>query len=154
MLFDGPWIAERRAALASFLDENPNTLLDTTRAVLATGYNYDAAAVFAAVHRLAELKRTVERQFAAISALLVPTAPRTFTIAQMHADPVRLNNQLGHYSYFANLLDLCAIAVPSGELASGVPIGVTLLAPAWADERLAKIARRLEAMQRNHSLGA
>ena len=87
----------------------------------------------------------IERQFNSISVLVVPTAPRPFTIAEMQADPIRLNNQLGHYSYFANLLDLCAVAVPNGVLASGVPMGVTLLAPAWADERLAGIARRFEA---------
>jgi Asp-tRNA(Asn)/Glu-tRNA(Gln) amidotransferase A subunit family amidase len=91
------------------------------------------------------LRRATERQFNAISVLVVPTAPRPFTIAEMEADPIRLNNQLGHYSYFANLLDLCAIAVPNGVLPCGVPMGVTLLAPAWADERLAGIARRFEA---------
>jgi amidase/allophanate hydrolase len=76
---------------------------------------------------------------------MVPTAPRPFTIAEMNADPIRLNNQLGHYSYFANLLDLCAIALPNGRLGCGVPMGITLLAPAWADEHLATIARRFEA---------
>ena len=154
MLFDGPWIAERRAALASFVDKNPDALLDTTRTVLATAGKHDAAATFTAVHRLAQPRRLIERQFAAVCVLVVPTAPRPFTIMEMNADPVRLNNQLGHYSYFANLLDLCAIAVPSGVLACGVPMGVTLLAPAWADEGLAKIACRLEAKQSNHALSA
>jgi amidase/allophanate hydrolase len=145
MLFDGPWIAERRAALAPFVDSRQDALLDVTRAVLATADRYDAERTFASLHRLARLRRATERQFDAISVLVVPTAPRPFTIAEMEADPIRLNNQLGHYSYFANLLDLCAVAVPNGVLASGVPMGVTLLAPAWADERLAGIARRFEA---------
>ena len=94
----------------------------------------------------------VEQQLASLAAVVVPTAPRPFTIAEMLADPIRLNNQLGYYSYFANLLDLCAISVPSGVLACGVPMGVTLLAPAWSDERLAAIARRLEAVhvEREH----
>ena len=78
---------------------------------------------------------------------MVPTAPRPFTLEAMNADPIRLNNQLGYYSYFANLLDLCAIAVPNGVLECGVPMGVTLLSPAWADERLADIARLLEGSQ-------
>jgi allophanate hydrolase len=145
MLFDGPWIAERRAALAPFVDGREDTLLHVTRAVLATADRYDAERTFAALHRLARLRRATERQFNPISMLVVPTAPRPFTIAEMEADPIRLNNQLGHYSYFANLLDLCAVAVPNGVLPCGVPMGVTLLAPAWADERLAGIARRFEA---------
>jgi allophanate hydrolase len=145
MLFDGPWIAERRAALAPFVDGRQDALLDVTRAILTTADRYDAKAVFVGVHRLAQLRRVVEQQFAAISMLVVPTAPRPFTIAEVEADPIRLNNQLGYYSYFANLLDLCAVAIPNGVLACGVPMGVTLLAPAWADERLAGIARRFEA---------
>jgi allophanate hydrolase len=144
MLFDGPWIAERRAALAPFVDAHGDDLLDVTRNVLHTAERYTAVAAFAALHRLAELRRAVERQLAGVAALVVPTAPRPFTIAEMNGDPVRLNNRLGHYSYFANLLDLCAIAVPNGVLACGVPMGVTLLAPAWEDARLADIATRFE----------
>jgi allophanate hydrolase len=143
MLFDGPWIAERHAALAPFINKHGNDLLEVTRLVLQTSNQYSADAVFAGIHRLAQLRRVVAQQFATIDALIVPTAPRPFTIAEMTADPIRLNNQLGHYSYFANLLDLCAIAVPGGVLSSGVAMGVTLLAPAWADERLASLARRL-----------
>jgi amidase/allophanate hydrolase len=77
--------------------------------------------------------------------LVVPTASRPFTIEEMNADPIRLNNQLGHYSYFANLLDLCAMAIPNGVLSCGVPMGITLLAPAWNDENLAALARRFAA---------
>ena len=62
----------------------------------------------------------------------------------MNNDPITLNNRLGHYSYFANLLDLCAVAIPNGVLPNGIPMGVTLLAPAWTDRALIALARRLE----------
>ena len=74
--------------------------------------------------------------------LVVPTAPRPYTIAEMLEDPVTLNSRLGHYSYFANLLDLCAVAVPNTTLATGMPMGVTLLAPAWHDHALLDFASR------------
>ena len=144
MLFDGPWIAERQAALSPFVDDHRHDLLDVTRSVLQTAERYSAGAAFAAMHRLARLRRAVAQQFAAIDALVVPTAPRPYTIAEMIGDPIRLNNRLGYYSYFANLLDLCAIAVPNGVLPCGVAMGVTLLAPAWADEQLAGLARQFE----------
>jgi allophanate hydrolase len=151
LLFDGPWIAERNAALASLLQGDYRHLLDVTRTVIAAAQNCTGTAVFDGLHRLAFLRRVVDQQFAAMDFLMVPTAPRPFTIAEMTADPICLNSQLGYYSYFANLLDLCAIAVPNGALPSGVPMGVTLLAPAWADENVAEIARlfdrqRLEVM--------
>ena len=145
MLFDGPRIAERRAALAPFIYDNGDALLDVTRRVLQTADNYDAEAAFGGILDLARLRRTVEQCFATMSVVMVPTAPRPFTIAEMNADPIRLNNRLGRYSYFANLLDLCAVAVPNGRLDCGVPMGVTLLGPAWADEHVAAIARRFEA---------
>ena len=49
-----------------------------------------------------------------IDVLLVPTAPTHYTIAQMQADPVALNRNLGAYTNFVNLLDYAAIAVPGG----------------------------------------
>jgi amidase/allophanate hydrolase len=147
MLFDGPWIAERRAAVGPFVDAHEAELLDVTRTVLRCAGGYDATAAFAGLHRLATLRRAVKQQFSSLSALVVPTAPRPFTIAAMRGDPIRLNNQLGYYSYFVNLLDLCAIAVPNGVLECGVPMGVTLIAPAWAEERLADIARSFEAQE-------
>ena len=63
----------------------------------------------------------------------------------MSRDPITLNNRLGYYSYFANLLDLCGVAVPNATLSNGMPMGVTLLAPAWHDRALIGLARRCEA---------
>src|SRR5207302_11171615 len=109
--------------LAPFIKKHGNDLLEVTRSVVRTGNQYSAGAAFAGIHRLAQLRRVVTQQFATIDALIVPTAPRPFTIAEMTADPIRLNNQLGHYSYFANLLDLCGVAIPCGVLSCGVAMG-------------------------------
>ena len=145
LLFDGPWIAERRSALGPFVSSHPDVLLDVTRRVLNVADKFSAAQTFDAMYQLASLKRMVERQFSSMSALVVPTAPRPFTIEEMHRNPIELNNKLGYYSYSANLLDLCAIAVPNATLSCGVPMGVTFLAPAWADERLGMLASQFEA---------
>ena len=72
--------------------------------------------------------------------LLTPTAGSIFTIADVFADPIRLNSKLGTYTNFVNLMDLCAIAVPGGMQGDGLPFGVTLVAPAWADEALCRLA--------------
>jgi allophanate hydrolase len=145
LLFDGPWIAERRSALEPFASSNPGALLDVTRRVLDVADKFSAVQVFDGMSQLASLKRTVEKQFSSISVLVVPTAPRPFTIEEMDRNPIELNNKLGCYSYFANLLELCGVAVPNGTLCCGVPMGVTFLAPAWADERLGVLASQFEA---------
>jgi amidase/allophanate hydrolase len=145
LLFDGPWIADRRSALDHFASSNPDALLDVTRRVLDVADRFSAVQAFDGMSQLASLKRTVEKQFSSISVLVVPTAPRPFTIEEMDRSPIELNNKLGYYAYFANLLELCGIAVPNGTLSCGVPMGVTFLAPAWTDEQLGALASRFEA---------
>jgi len=77
--------------------------------------------------------------------MLVPTMPRFYTVAEVEADPVQLNSRLGTYTNFVNLLDLCAIAVPSGVRGDGLPSSVTLIGPSGADGLLAGLAAGIEA---------
>lgn len=142
MLFSGPWIAERYAAVSRVYDIDHGDLLEVTRKVLHSAAQFSAADAFAAQHRLLKLRRQVQLLFKQIDVLVVPTAPRPFTIEEMLADPIALNTRLGHYSYSVNLLDLCAVALPNATLASGMPMGVTLLAPAWQDHALLDFASR------------
>jgi amidase/allophanate hydrolase len=144
LMFAGPWVAERRVAISSLIEIETDNLLDVTKAVLRPGADYSAMDAFRALHRLARLRRTSETILDGIDALVVPTAPRPILLEDMQRDPIALNTCLGHYSYFANLLDLCAVAIPNGILPNGVPMGVTLLAPAWSDRTLLALARRLE----------
>ncbi|MGY3236513.1 allophanate hydrolase [Bradyrhizobium sp. USDA 4448] len=142
MLFSGPWIAERYAAISKLFDVDHGHLLEVTRKVLHRAAEFTAADAFAAQHRLLQLRRQVRGLFEQIDVLIVPTAPRPFTIAEMLEDPITLNTCLGHYSYAVNLLDLCAVALPNATLAGGMPMGVTLLAPAWHDHALLDFASR------------
>lgn len=142
MLFSGPWIAERYAAISKLLDIDHGELLEVTRNVLNAAARFSAIDAFAAQHRLLKLRRQIQSLFEEIDVLVVPTAPRPFTISEMMEDPITLNNRLGYYSYFANLVDLCAVAVPNATLGNGMPMGITLLAPAWRDHALLDLAER------------
>ena len=144
MLFAGPWVAERRAAIAALTEIDTDKLLDVTRAVLRAATGFSAMDAFTAQHRLLRLRRQTQTVMADLDALVVPTAPRPIALDDMNRDPIALNTSLGYYSYFANLLDLCAVAIPNAVLPNGIPMGVTLLAPAWSDRPLMALARRLE----------
>jgi allophanate hydrolase len=144
MMFDGPWAAERLAALGSFIQANPGSVLPVTRQIIESAGRWSAADAFTSLYRLRELERQVGTVFRSIDVLVVPTAPRAWTIAEMQADPIVCNNANGRYSYFVNLLDLCALAVPAGRRANGVGMGVTLIAPAWHDYVLADLGRVFE----------
>lgn len=142
LLYDGPWIAERYAALRGFLDRRPEAVLPVTREVIDTARRYTAADAFEAAYRLAALKRDTAGVWATVDVLLLPTAGTIYRIAEVEADPIGLNANLGRYTNFVNLLDLAAVAVPSGFRSDGLPFGVTLVARALRDRWLAWLGDR------------
>tara|TARA_R110002072_G_scaffold36153_5_gene106435 strand:- start:3214 stop:5097 length:1884 start_codon:yes stop_codon:yes gene_type:complete len=139
LLYDGPWVAERYVALRAFLEKSPDSFHPVTRAIVENGRNYDAADVYAATYRLADLTRRAEGVWGHIDAMLLPTAGAMYTVAEVEADPVSLNSNLGYYTNFVNLLDLAALAVPTGFAGNGRPFGVTLVGPAFSDAWLSRI---------------
>lgn len=139
LLYDGPWVAERYVALRPFLEKSPNSFHPVTRSIVENGKNYDAADVYAATYRLADLARRGETVWEDIDAMLLPTSGRMYTVAEVEADPIQLNSNLGYYTNFVNLLDLSALAVPAGFAANGRPFGVTLVGPAFSDAGLSDI---------------
>ena len=140
LVYGGPWMAERLAAIEEFLGEKPEFLHPVTRELIAGAARYSAVDAFRAFYRLEELKRKTQRIWRDIDFLAVPTTPTAYTIDEVNADPIILNANLGMYTNFVNLLDLCAIAIPNGFYANGLPIGVTLLAPAYKEGFLCAVA--------------
>ncbi len=143
LVFDGPWIADRYASVGAFVDSHGDEVLPSVRAVLDKARGWSAADVFAAMARLRELKAKARAAFASGAVLALPTVAPLYSIAEMQADPITRNTHHGHYSYFANPLDLCAFSVPAGFYAGGMPFGITLFAPAFEDAKLAGLARLL-----------
>lgn len=143
LLYSGPWVAERLAAVKDFVRARPGAMDDTVRAIVAGAEGLSAVAAFEGFYRLAELTRAAEAQWARMDVLLLPTTGTIYRIDEVLADPVRLNTNLGAYTNFVNLMDLSAIAVPAGRRPDGLPFGVTLLGRAFQDGRLATLADRL-----------
>jgi allophanate hydrolase len=145
VLYDGPWVAERYAATKPLIETNPEALHPVTRAIIESARKFDAVAAFEAFYRLADGKRRTSSAWSEFDVMLVPTMPRFYTIAEVEADPVRLNSRLGTYTNFVNLLDLCAIATPAGVRGDGLPSSVTLIGPAGADGLVAGLAAAIQA---------
>ena len=140
LLYRGPWVAERLADLGDFLRGHPDSVLPVTRTVLESGLRFTAVDVFRAMHRLRELRDWTDRLWRDIDVLILPTIGTTYTHAEIAADPIGLNLNLGRYTQFANLLDLAAVTVPNGFTADGRPASSTLFGPAHSDETLALLA--------------
>lgn len=145
LLYSGPWIAERYHTIRDLIERNPDSLHPTTRRVIAAATSYSATDAFDGLYRLAELRRLAEPIWNTIDVLVVPTYPRPRTVADIESDPVGPNSELGTYTNFVNLLDLCALAVPGRFRSDGFPSGVTLIAPRGQDGLLAAIGSRLHA---------
>jgi allophanate hydrolase len=141
LLYDGPWVAERFLAIRELLTRDPEAMLPVIKQVIAGKPLPDAAETFAAQYRLAELALAARAALKGIDAMMVPTAPRPVTLAEMAADPIGRNSLLGRYTNFVNLLDMCALAVPVSLAKDGTAAGVTLIAPSGRDAALATFGR-------------
>jgi allophanate hydrolase len=129
ILYDGPWIAERWAALGDFVNANPDAVLPVTKKILQSGGSgkLTAAELFKAWHALADYKQKA-RELLDGGVLILPTVGGVWTLEQVAADPVGTNNKLGLYTNHCNLLDLAALAVPYGLADKDLPFGVTIFA--------------------------
>ncbi len=141
LLYEGPWVAERYLVIRDLLASQPDAVHPVTREITIAGAKATAADTFAALYRLEGLRQIARKTFAQFDALVLPTAPTAYTVEQVLANPIELNSRLGTYTNFVNLLDLCGLAVPAAMRADGIPFGITLLAPAGNDAKLASIGR-------------
>jgi allophanate hydrolase len=150
LLYGGPYVAERYAAIKDFIATHEAEMDPIVRQIILGARKHSAADAFEAQYRLAALKRETDAQWEHMDVMLLPTATAQFTFEEMKADPINRNAALGRYTNFVNLLDCCAIAVPAGFRDSGLAFGVTLVAPAFADRALARLTAR---MQRSQAFG-
>ncbi|HEX3538178.1 MAG TPA: allophanate hydrolase [Stellaceae bacterium] len=145
LVYRGPWLAERYGAVEQVTGGRFDLLHPTVREILMAAHRITAPDVFAGFERLALLRQQTDKVWRQIDLLLLPTAGTTYRIADIEADPIALNETLGRYTNFANLLDLSALAGPAGFRRDGLPFGVTLFAPAFHDRFLAAIGGMLHA---------
>lgn len=144
LLYGGPWVAERYSAIKSLIETNPNAVHPAVRAVILSARKFSAVDAFESQYRLAALARDSERTWESFDAILLPSAGTIYTIEQMLADPIQLNTNLGRYTNFMNLLDLCGLAVPAGFRSDNVPFGITFFVTAWHEPLLFKLAQEFE----------
>ncbi|WEK46555.1 MAG: allophanate hydrolase [Candidatus Andeanibacterium colombiense] len=136
LLYGGPWVAERTAAIAGLLESDPDAIDPTVRGVVEPGKDIGAVELWDGIYRLAELKRYADGLWDSLDLLAFPTAGTTYRVSELLAEPVALNSNLGRYTNFVNLLDMAAVAVPAGIRSNGTGFGITLIGPADSDRAL------------------
>ncbi|WP_372732900.1 allophanate hydrolase [Novosphingobium sp.] len=136
LLYSGPWVAERTAAMSSILASNPEAVDPTVREIVEVGFKTSAVDLFNGIYRLAELKRYADSLWQDIDIMVFPTTGTTYRVAELHVSPIALNSAFGFYTNFVNLLDMAALAVPAGTRTNATGFGITLIGPADTDRAL------------------
>ncbi|MDO9293990.1 MAG: allophanate hydrolase [Hydrogenophaga sp.] len=144
LLYSGPWVAERTAAVEPLLRETPGAIHPVVRAILQGGFGVSGVETFKGLYALQDHARAAEAVWREADVLLLPTAPTIYQINEVLAEPFALNANLGLYTNFVNLLDMSAVAIPAGYRDNATGFGVTLIGPAWTDGALLQLARRYE----------
>jgi allophanate hydrolase len=147
LLYGGAFVAERYSGIRSFLEarapglEPPELadlsidqrLLKVTRSIIAKTEHWSAADVYEGQQTLSNLRGTARKQLEKIDILVVPTAAYNYTIREIMAEEdeqdygamlsgramVTKNANLGRFTNFVNLLDMCGVSVPSTVLKLG-----------------------------------
>ena len=143
LLYSGPWVAERLAAVDEFVANHAAAMDPTVAGIISGANRFSAVDVFHAEYKLKAIRRQTDAVLDQADFLLLPTAATTYTIAQVQAEPVALNTNLGYYTNFVNLLDLAAVAVPAGMRADGLPFGVSLIGRPFTDAGLLEVGDKL-----------
>ncbi len=137
LLYEGPWVAERHAVVQALLERDPEAFDPTVRTVIEAAHRHSATDAFRGLYRLREAAQALRTLWEGLDLLMGPTAPGHPRHAEIDADPLGSNAQLGLYTNFVNLLGWCALALPAGTTARGLPFGVTFIAPGASDAALA-----------------
>ena len=113
--------------------------------VLSSGY-YDAFYLRAQKVRTL-IRRDFEEAFRKVDGLLSPTSPvPAFKIGERMADPLQMY-LADIFTIAANLAGICGISIPCGDAevdGKKLPVGLQIMAPAFEEARLLRIARAYE----------
>ncbi len=140
LLYDGGLVAERHEAVGAFIDAHPDDVDPVVGAIVSAAGTVPATALLRDRARLSELTAIAHAELGDCDALLIPTTTDHPTIADVAREPIAVNSRLGTYTNFCNLMDLCAVAVPSGT-AGEDQFGVSVVARSGADAVAFDIAR-------------
>ncbi|MFZ4517504.1 MAG: allophanate hydrolase [Microthrixaceae bacterium] len=142
LLYEGAFVAERYAAVGAFVDAHRAEVDPVVGGIISAAADLPAWRLAGDLTTLAGYRAAADRLFERIDVLVVPSVPRVPTVAEVLADPIGVNAMLGTYTNFVNLLDLCALTLPVGEAPEAAlpPPSLTLIAPAWTDDRLVDLA--------------
>ncbi|HAV6122226.1 TPA: allophanate hydrolase [Acinetobacter baumannii] len=124
-LYNDAWVTERTVAVERMTTrEKAHPVIAQ---IIAQADKFKAIDALQAEYNRAVLARKINLALQPFDALMVPTAPTIYTIAEVEADPLTKNAHMGAYTNFVNFADLSALALPNVLREDGLPSGVTFI---------------------------
>lgn len=144
LLYSGPWVAERTAAVGAFITGAADDagVWPVTRDIILAGREYSAVDAFEGQYELTSLKARAYAGMKDIDILAVPTAGTIYRLSDLAREPVLYNSHLGRYTNFVNFFGMSALALPFGFRPDGMPFGITLIARPHAERALLAFGAR------------
>jgi aspartyl-tRNA(Asn)/glutamyl-tRNA(Gln) amidotransferase subunit A len=140
--------AEAYAAQAEFIVRSPELYLPETLSKLRSGADIDAPGYIRARRALDQHRRSVVQVFSAVDLLLTPTTPvlpiRASDYPATFEGAVALDGSLLRNTRPFNLSGLPTLSMPCGISRAGLPIGLQLSGPPWAEQRVLAVAQAFE----------
>lgn len=143
-LYNKAWVAERTSAVEKRVSREQTH--PVIQQIIRQADQFNAVDMIQAEYERAQLARQINLALADYDALMVPTAPTIYKIADVEADPIVKNSHMGAYTNFVNFADLSALALPHVIRTDGLPSGVTFIAAAWMDQALANFGQQWQAL--------
>jgi aspartyl-tRNA(Asn)/glutamyl-tRNA(Gln) amidotransferase subunit A len=137
--------------LRSFLDQELPDWLEQLDPIMAPAVrgaeNLSAREYLSRLSQLRSLARSAASRFDEIDVIATPTLCLTPPVLSDIGEPetyLSTNRRIVRNTVAVNYLGLCAITLPVGLDGAGMPVGLQLIAPAWAEEKLLAIALAAE----------
>jgi aspartyl-tRNA(Asn)/glutamyl-tRNA(Gln) amidotransferase subunit A len=137
--------AEAYAYHAEFMAKTPELYQSGTLERLRTGAEVTTLAYIGGLREISELRRSTQRVFESVDALVTPTAPTPpRTILEVYADPagVVVPDLRNTGPFDKN--GLPTISIPCGFTTSGLPIGLQISGPLGGEAVVLQLAQAYE----------
>lgn len=145
LLYGGPCVAERWSDLGDFVSSHGEDIFPVTKRILESGNrpDYTAEYLYQTQHKLMEFRHR-SNLLLKNAVLVFPTCAGTYYRDEVRKDPVETNNNMGKYTNHCNLLDMCAVAVPTVFAREKVPFGITIFGTALNESLICGLACAVE----------
>ena len=127
--------AESYFLVGDLVDDMTLPVDDAVRPRIASGRGVSAREYLGALREQAEAKQEFAAALGDADALLTPTT----TTAAIPLDAVDQATTPAHFTRFVNALEICALAVPDGFTATGLPLSLQIVCRAYDEETALRV---------------